>query len=178
MAASTRPGWRCSPRGEGQPDLREALPAVSPPYASTFTPPVAGGCSGNGLLSAYAARLRRRRTDGEGRGDHGGARGLCRSSASTAWEGWPAYCDCSAPGRRAASTWPPSRPRRVSGCVRHRSCPSRPGCGLGVFDGGGTCWRLPVSGKPAKWTVVLLDVPTTWDDSGRRTAPRRFPTDG
>ena len=49
------------------------------------------------------------------------------------------------------------RSRRASGWSRHRW---RFTAGLrlwGVFDGGETCWWLPVSGEPDEWPVVLLD---------------------
>ncbi|MGP4103764.1 hypothetical protein [Nonomuraea sp. KM90] len=53
------------------------------------------------------------------------------------------------------------RARRVAGerVVLSPIAPAPGGLRLwGMFDCGETCWWLPVSGEPAEWPVVLVDV--------------------
>ncbi|MGP4102506.1 SMI1/KNR4 family protein [Nonomuraea sp. KM90] len=148
--------------------LGEALPAVSPPYAWRFAPlalkdvpertsfpgvPLAVEVVGQaarvaaatGVPEDYAALV----------GEHGVGRlaGVLRLLAP----GAPAGFDLDAEEAVVSARL---RTRRAAGqrVVPSPIAPEPGGLRLwGMFDGGETCWWLPVSDKTAEWPVVLLD---------------------
>ncbi|MFD1547323.1 SMI1/KNR4 family protein [Nonomuraea guangzhouensis] len=155
-------------RVSGGLDLGEALPAVSPPYAWNFAPlvlkdvperasfpgvPLALEVAGQaarveaatGVPDDYAALV----------GEYGVGRlaGVLRLLGPGAPEGFDLAAEEAVVSERLRS-------RRAAGerVVPSPIAPEPGGLRLwGVFDGGETCWWLPVSAESAEWPVVLLD---------------------
>ncbi|WP_433515340.1 hypothetical protein ACQP2T_06800 [Nonomuraea sp. CA-143628] len=155
-------------RVRGSLGLGEALVAVSPPYAWEFAPlvlkdvperasfpgvPLALEVAGQaatvkattGVPEDYAALV----------GQYGVGRlaGVLRLLAPGAPKGFDLDAEEAVVSERLRS-------RRAAGerVVPSPIAPEPGGLRLwGMFDGGETCWWLPVSGEPAEWPVVLVD---------------------
>ncbi|MGW4965975.1 SMI1/KNR4 family protein [Nonomuraea sp. NPDC004186] len=155
-------------RVSGSLDLGEALPAMSPPYAWKFAPLVLADVpervSFPGVplaleVAAQAARVEATTGVPEDYaalvGEYGVGRlaGVLRLLAPGAPEGFDLKAEGAVVSERLRS-------RRAAG-LRVVPSPIAPEAGglrlWGAFDGGETCWWLPVSGEPAEWPVVLVD---------------------
>ncbi|MEV6031473.1 SMI1/KNR4 family protein [Nonomuraea sp. NPDC052116] len=156
-------------RVSGSLDLGEALPAVSPPYAWKFAslvlkdlPERASFPQAPLALEVVAQAARVEATTGVPEdyaalvGEYGVGKlaGVLRLLAPGAPEGFDLNAEEAMVSERL-------RARRAAGerVVPSPIAPEPGGLRLwGVFDGGETCWWLPVSGEPAEWPVVVVDV--------------------